>query len=426
MRTLTILLTIFMQAFVMPAAATVRYASPTGADAEGLSASRPGALRNMVERLQPGDTLYLLGGQYDETNTLVVNIRATADKWVTICAAKECLMVNGQCSMAKPVFDFRQQPNGTNGVKVTGEYIHIKDITIRYAGKKGIWLENASHCILERIEAYGCCDSGIQLRKGGYNVVVNCDSHDNFDYQDKGGNADGFADKQGGAAFPGNTYIGCRAWHNSDDGWDSFQRETKDTPTVYLFCAAFNNGPAEFDLSAHPRANGVDRELPCMEGKDLRHFPNSGNPNGFKFGGQGKDNKASGIYTRHDTEASHCLAVGHRSKGFDQNNNAGRMKVSHCLAVDNDINYGFGNPYPCSLDIRHCVSIKPGSGEHLVTAPECSVTQEGNSWNDNDNLDLNLNDNLNLDGVEIVRAMMARRQANGALPEDLLKILNSL
>lgn len=364
----------------------------------------------MVERLEPGDTLYLMDGQYDQTLTLVINKRATADKWITICAAQG----------AKPIIDFRQQPNGTNGIKVTGEYIHIKDLTIRYAGKKGIWLENASHCILERLDAYGCCDSGIQLRKGGYNVVVNCDSHDNFDYQDKGSNADGFADKQGGAAFPGNTYIACRAWNNSDDGWDSFQRQTKDTPTVYMYCVTYNNGPAEFDLSSHPRATGIDRELPCMEGKDLNHFPNSGNPNGFKFGGQGKDNKESGIYTRHDTEASHCLAVGHRSKGFDQNNNAGRMTVSHCLAYRNDINYGFGNPYPCTLDIRYCISVEPVSGEHLATAPETTVIQEGNSWNGNDN------GNVNLGDIDIVRVMLADRQANGSLPEDLLEILKKL
>ena len=423
MRTLTILLTIFTLVFATTASAAVRYASPSGKDVEGLSSNSPGSLRAMVERLQPGDTLYLMDGQYDETLTLVINKRATPDKWVTICAAEERSMTNGQWSIvkAKPIIDFRQQPNGTNGVKVTGEYIHIKDITIRYAGKKGLWLENASHCILERIEAYGCCDSGIQLRKGGYNVVVNCDSHDNFDYQDKGGNADGFADKQGGAAYPGNTYIGCRAWHNSDDGWDSFQRETKDTPTVYLFCVTYDNGPAEFDLSSHPRANGVDRELTCMEGKDLSHFPNSGNPNGFKFGGQGKDNKASGIYTHHDTEASNCLAVGHRGKGFDQNNNAGRMMVSHCLAVCNNINYGFGNPFPCTLDIRHCISIEPTSGEHLTLAPECTATQEDNSWDDPNQRDMSV-----IDGIDIVQLILSDREADGSLPKDLLKILKSL
>lgn len=425
MRLLTLMLTLLALSVAKTAEATVRYASPSGTDPAGLSANLPGGLRAMVDSLLPGDTLYLAGGQYDQIKTLVVNKRASADKWVTICAA------DGE----KPVIDFRQQPNGTNGVKVSGRYIHIKDITVRYAGKKGIWLENASYCLLERLDVYGCCDSGIQLRKGGYNVVVNCDSHDNFDYQAGGGNADGFADKMGGDAFPGNTYIGCRAWNNSDDGWDSFQRQTKDSPTEYMFCAAYNNGPAEFDLTQHPRVMGIDRDLPCLEGKDLAHFPNGGNPNGFKLGGQGKEEKASGNYTRHNTELKNCLAVGHRSKGFDQNNNAGEMKISHCLAFRNGVSYGFGNPYPCTLDIRHCISVEPMSGEHLAIAPECNLTQEDNSWNEDyrssqtdgtHHYPSPIIQHQLLDSIDIVKVMLSRRESGGSLPEDLMKILRSL
>ena len=404
-----ILLTLLTLAVAETALGTVRYAAPKGTDPEGFTTDSPGSLKAMVDSLQPGDTLFLADGQYNQTKTLVINKRASADKWVTICAAKG----------ARPIIDFRKQPNGTNGIKVSGQYIHLKGFTIRYAGKKGLWLENASYCLLEQLDAYGCCDSGIQLRKGGYNTVVNCDSHDNFDYQAGGGNADGFADKMGSAAFPGNTYIGCRAWHNSDDGWDSFQRETQDTPTVYLFCVAYDNGPAEYDLTTHPRANGIDRELPCMEGKDLSHFPNGGNPNGFKLGGQGKDNKASGIYTRHDAELRNCLAVGHRHKGFDQNNNAGHMTISHCLAFRNNVNYGFGNPYPATLDISHCVSIAPTGGHHLVTSREVTVTQSDNSWNTNTESNL-------LHDIDIVKLLLSERQSSGALPKALLEILNNL
>ena len=418
--------------------ATVRYTSPQGTDPEGFTMDSPGALRAMVDSLAPGDTLFLMDGQYDQVNTLVINKYAAPDKWVTICAAKagtgpvnsKSVHSSGVLAAAKPVIDFREQPNGTNGVKVSGAYIHIKDITIRYAGKKGIWLENSSHCILERLDVYGCCDSGIQLRKGGYNVVVNCDSHDNFDYQTNGGNADGFADKQGSAPFPGNTYIACRAWNNSDDGWDSFQRQSKDTPTVYMYCVTYNNAPAEFDISSHPRANGIDRQLPCMEGKDFHHFPNGGNPNGFKLGGQGKEEKASGNYTRHDAELKNCLAVDHRGKGFDQNNNAGRMTISHCLAVDNNINYGFSNPYPCTLDICNCISVEPKSGVHFATAPETNVTQANNSWNEGnsatDHSVEHVQGTILLDGIDLVKTIMADREPNGTLPQPLLEILKNI
>lgn len=411
MRTLTTIIILLALTFVRASGVTVRYASPSGRDAEGLSPDSPGSLRSMVDLLEPGDMLRLMDGQYDQTETLVVNKRGSSDLWVTICAAEG----------AKPVIDFRWQPNGTNGIKVSGQYIRISDLTIRYAGKKGIWLENASYCRLERLDVYGCCDSGIQLRKGGYNVVVNCDSHDNFDYQAGGGNADGFADKMGSAAFPGNTYIGCRAWNNSDDGWDSFQRQTDGAPTVYQYCVTYNNGPAEFDLTQHPRANGIDRELPCMQGKDMAHFPNTGNPNGFKLGGQGKEEKASGRYTRHNTELTNCLAVGHRSKGFDQNNNAGRMKISHCLAFYNEINYGFGNPYPCTLDISCCISLEPVSGQHLLTSSYSTVTQQGNSWNRGHQLDTSI-----LDGIDIVSLLLNPRQPDGSLPEQLMNILKRL
>lgn len=409
MRLLTLFLTFVALSAVQTTRATVRFASPAGTDANGLSADCPGELSAMVDSLQPGDTLFLADGQYDQTNTLVVNKVATADQWVTICAA----------AGARPVFDFREQPNGTNGVKVSGSYIHIKGITIRYAGKKGLWLEKATHCLMEQMDVYGCCDTGIQLRKGGYNVVLNCDSHDNFDYQADGSNADGFADKQGGASFPGNTYIGCRSWHNSDDGWDSFQRNTQDVATEYLFCVTYNNGPAEFDLSQHPRATGVDRDLPCMAGQDLAHFPNGGNPNGFKLGGQGKEEKSSGNYMRHDTVLRNCLAVGHRAKGFDQNNNAGVMKISHCMSVQNGVNYGFGNPYPNTLDIRHCVSLEPVSGKHLVTAPESNLTQEGNSW---DGQAAQPTAGYQLSPQQLLSA----RQPDGSLPEVLLNFLRSL
>ena len=405
---------IFFQLFVCCSMTygITRYASPLGKDLSGTSVNAPGELRFMVSKLQPGDTLLLLDGQYDLVNTVVVSVNATADKWVVICAAKG----------ARPVLDFRQQQINMNGMKVSGSHILIKNLTIRYAGKKGVWLENASYCRLEGLDVYGCCDSGIQLRKGGHNLVINCDSHDNFDYQADGGNADGFADKQGGGAFAGNTYIGCRAWNNSDDGWDSFQRDTKDgVPTMYLFCVTYHNGPAEFDLTNHPRATGVDSELPCLAGKDLQHFPNGGNPNGFKLGGQGKENKATGEYTRHHTVLMNCLAVGHRKKGFDQNNNAGEMEIAHCLAVDNDINYGFGNPYPCILNIHHCISLSPKSGNHLLTARETTLSQSENSWNEQHHRDTSV-----LDGVDIVQLLLAPRQADGQLPVSLLEILRKL
>ena len=350
-----------------------------------------------INKLQAGDELRFSSGQYDLTTTLKINRNGTADQPIIITA------VEG----AKPVIDFRGEANGTNGITVGGNYLHISDLTIRYAGKKGIWLEKAKYCILERLDVYGCCDSGIQLRSGGHNTVVNCDSHDNFDYQNKGGNADGFADKQG-EACPGNVYIGCRSWNNSDDGWDSYERVTDGTPTVYINCITYNNGPASFDLSNHPRALGVDASF--FSGKDLANIANDGNPNGFKLGGKG---------TVHNTELYRCLAVGHRSKGFDQNNNAGSMKIVNGTAYANKINYGFGNDYGYTLSLYNCISLDP-TESHVKTHKSGTVSQSNNTWNDGFSVSSDNFESLDVEGL-----ILAPRNADGTLPETLLLKLRS-
>lgn len=373
------------------AIATNYYVSPTGSGS-AYSESSPGKLTaTVINKLNAGDVLYLMGGQYDLQSNLTINRNGTADNMITICPYNN----------ERPIIDFRNQINGTNGITVKGTYLHIKGITIRYAGYKGIWLEGATYCILEQMEIYGCCNAGFQLRSGGHNTVVNCDSHDNFDYQDNGGNADGFADKQG-EACPGNVYIGCRSWNNSDDGWDSFQRVTNGTPTVYINCITYNNGPEFYDLSEHPRVLGKDANLSCFIGKDLKNFANGGNPNGFKLGGQG---------TKHDTELYRCLAVGHRSKGFDQNNNAGNMKVINCTSYKNKFNYGFGNSYAYTLVIKNCISLS-SIDKDFVKYPGATITDDHNTWNTGFSAS-----ESDFEGLDIESIIFAPRNTDGSLAE---------
>lgn len=375
--------------------ATDYYVSPTG-NGSNFTESSPGKLTStVIGKLKAGDNLYLMGGQYDFQNTLSINKSGTEGNMITIQPYND----------ERPILDFRNENNGTNGVKVGGSYLHLKNITIRYAGYKGIWLEEAQYCILEGLDVYGCCNAGIQLRSGGHNMVINCDSHENFDYQDNGGNADGFADKQG-SACPGNIYIGCRAWGNSDDGWDSFQRVTSGTPTVYINCITYNNGPEEFDLTNHPRVmeGGKDAGLSCIVGKNLAHFANGGNPNGFKVGGKG---------TKHNVELYRCLAVGHRSKGFDQNNNAGNMKVINCTAYKNKFNYGFGNAYPYTMYAYNNVALAYTSGGSNWQRYDGATTYQGNNtWNTGYGCT-----EADFEGLDVTEIILAERNADGTLPE---------
>ena len=369
--------------------ATDYYVSPTG-NGSNFTESSPGKLTStVIGKLKAGDNLYLMGGQYDFQNTLSINKSGTDGNMITIQPYND----------ERPILDFRNENNGTNGVKVGGSYLHLKNITIRYAGYKGIWLEEAQYCSLEGLDVYGCCNAGIQLRSGGHNMVINCDSHDN------GGNADGFADKQG-SACPGNIYIGCRAWGNSDDGWDSFQRVTSGTPTVYINCITYNNGPEEFDLTNHPRVmeGGKDAGLSCIVGKNLAHFANGGNPNGFKVGGKG---------TKHNVELYRCLAVGHRSKGFDQNNNAGNMKVINCTAYQNKFNYGFGNAYPYTMYAYNNVALAYTSGGSNWQRYDGATTYQGNNtWNTGYSCT-----EADFEGLDVTEIIFAERNADGTLPE---------
>src|SRR6266481_6224229 len=111
--------------------------------------------------------------------------------------------------------------------------------------------------------ALGARDTGIHITGGNgasifpsNNLVLNCDSIRNYDAP-VGGNADGFTAKW--SLGPGNVFRGCRAWENSDDGWDLWM----ETSTVLInTCWAFRNGSNVFASGSF-----------------------NGNGNGFKLGG---------------------------------------------------------------------------------------------------------------------------------------------
>ena len=335
--------------------ATTYYASPDG-KGNGNSYSSPASFGSGVSKLtQPGDTLYLLGGTYYFTDKYSINKKGTKSKYIVISGYP------GE----KAVLDFHQVPYGTRGITVheNSLYVHIKDLAIAYSGKNNLYNEG-SYCLFENLDIYGSADTGCQMKKGGNNVILNVDSHDNFDYETMsgttanfGGNADGFADKQFTGA--GNHYIGCRAWNNSDDGWDFFQR-VSNSNTIIENCICYRNGPAYYDMSKHPRATGVDKawfdskvgtQMIDRYGNTitvtLDKYPCQGNGNGFKMGGQ---------FTDHKLLIHHCLSVANNERGFDQNNNGGTMWVYNNTGYANGYNFGFTTAYGTNT-IQNCISL---------------------------------------------------------------------
>lgn len=406
-----LLLTLFLSSSL---SAATYFAAPAGTG-NGSSYDSPCSLSTGISKLKnAGDTLYLLGGQYDLGNTKISSKNGNSTAYIVISGYP------GETA----ILDFRTTAYGTRGLQVASNctYLHIKDLTLRYSGKNNLYNEG-SYCLFEHLDIYGSADTGCQMKVGGYNIIKNVDSHDNFDYEldksgnltqcDFGGNADGFADKQHSGAP--NHYIGCRAWNNSDDGWDFFDRVTTGE-TIIEQSICYKNGPAYYDMRNHPRYQtdkawfdqfATPRTVVDADGNtvtvSLDNYPNMGNGNGFKMGGN---------YSGHQIMVHHCLAVANTVKGFDQNNNDGAMRVYNNTGYLNGYDFGFTTAYG-TLSIQNCLSYKSKNAN--ATQSATTLVNSYNSWNIS-GLTVNASDFLSLDTTQI----LAARQADGSLAEGTL------
>lgn len=394
--------------------ATTYYAAPNGSG-DGKTYDTPCSLSKGINSLrQGGDTLYLLNGQYDLDKTTISYKNGAAGQYIVISGYPN----------EKVILDFRRTAYGTRGLQIaeTCTYLHIKDLTLRYSGKNNLYNEG-SNCLFENLDIYGSADTGCQMKKGGNNIIKNVDSHDNFDYEldksgnltqcDFGGNADGFADKQ--FTGNGNHYIGCRSWNNSDDGWDFFQR-VSNSETIIEGCICYKNGPAYYDMRNHPRYQTDKawfdqfkdgKTVTDADGNEvtvtLDKYPNMGNGNGFKLGGGS---------TIHNVLVHHCLSVANTVKGYDQNSDAGAVRLYNNTAYMNNSDYSFYNANGCSLDIQNCISFQP-KGKNTFDSRIVQVSNN-NSWSSG--FSVSAADFLSLDTAEIT----ARRLVDGRLAEGLL------
>jgi hypothetical protein len=168
-----------------------------------------------------------------------------------------------------------------------------------------------SYNLIENCNFYDNRDGGLQMKNGcAYDTISNCDSYNNYDPDTDGGNADGFSPKMNPG--PGIYFYGCRAWNNSDDGWDCFIK--KDGKRAV--CPQTITITTEYSICY---ANGE------TGGKAL------GNGNGFKMGSADGTN---------DFLAVHCVSYKNNggssgNKGFDANNGTGKMTMINCSAADN-------------------------------------------------------------------------------------------
>ena len=306
--------------------------------AKSVTVSDVVSLQTAVKSVQPGDTIWVKGGKYQFTSRLNLLVSGKPDR-------KICLFAQNSVGGQRPVFDgaAMEVKSSNQVVKLQASYWHIKGLDITKAGDNGMWVTAASNNVIENCRFYENNDTGLQLDKGSSNNhVLNCDSYANAD--PKVENADGFACKMDVGS--GNTFTGCRAWNNLDDGWDGYLRDTDNVNTKYVNCWAFANGV---------KVDGT---------------PTGGDGNGFKTGGS--DDKLK----KHHATFTNCIAVGNLADGFDHNSNRGKVVIDKCYAASNKNNFNFSDTNPLdTLVVTNCTVIgKPGK---LLAA---YVEVKGNSW----------------------------------------------
>ncbi len=266
-----------------------------------------------------GDIIYLRGGTHVYSAKISISKAGNATNRFYLLAYP---------GDARPVLDFSSMAlNSSNrGMQLSGTYWTIKGIDFYKAGDNGMHIDGAYN-IVEFCSFYENQDTGLQLANGANNnQIINCDSYFNKDASD--GNADGFAAKLD--VGTGNSFKGCRAWQNSDDGWDGLLTAGIGTnpATTYDSCWCFMNGYLKTGVAS------------------------AGNGNGFKMGGNNE---------LHDATLTRCLSAFNRVKGFDQNNNNGSMTLYNCTGYKNGPNFGMNNNDPSTgkvMIVKNCVSFQ--------------------------------------------------------------------
>ena len=344
--------------------------------ASGGNDSNPGTLQRPFRTLgaainvaEPGDTIFVRGGLHSYSSTIYINKSGQKGKPIRLRAY----------SGETPVFDFSASKGC--GFVIIGAYWHINGLTVTGAEYHGMQLETkeAHHNIIEHTTTHANGCNGIDLRNGAsHNLLINCDSYQNFDPETDGENADGFV--AGCRLGKGNVLIGCRAWNNSDDGYDFWEAGT----TVRAEkCYAWRNGENLWD---HPSFTG--------------------NANGFKLGRGLGEHVLIG-----------CVAWDHGFGGFNLNGNETGVILYGCTAFKNSPNYRFPghNKGIDNCVLRNNISAEGKTRDGIGREADSRF----NSWNAALNLNIAGDDFLSLDdGV-----MTQERNPGGSIPEsDFLRL----
>ncbi|MFK7844027.1 MAG: T9SS type A sorting domain-containing protein [Rhodothermales bacterium] len=311
---------------------TVYVASDGGIFGTGSRLDPYGSIEVALDNVSAGDTIFVRGGTYTAPNSIRIDKSGDENAYLFIWAYP------GETA----VFDFTGAPRGFD---IRGSYLHLKGLVAEKAEDNGIYVKQASYNIIEQAIARLNGDSGIQVEDGSaYNLLLNVDSYSNYDAGNNGENADGFAIKFG--VGPGNVLHGCRAWGNSDDGYDFWSRDDSTHNGVTVENSwAFRNGLNVWDAPGF-----------------------QGDSNGFKLGhGPG----------------AHLLignaAWGHLAHGFDVNGNTSGVTLYNNTSI---LNGGTNFYFDHDQNVQQAQAILRNNLSFGDVRMDQSIVDDiSNSWN---------------------------------------------
>lgn len=258
------------------------------------SHDKPCSIQTAFSQLKAGDVLFLRGGEYTITASLIPAVSGTADNPIIIESyPAELAILEGNYITSD---DVNNNPDErTSGIRLGNDHNStiIRKIEIRYMGWAGVNVYG-SHNIIEGCHVHHNKLTGIALYGGvwreddedyvipylyGYNIVRDNIVNDNSDegLAADGGNSDGISISSG--KF--NTIIHNTVYANSDDGIDTWRS---------------NDTSVEFNL-VYDQGRG------------------SGDGNGIKAGGNSDENSLNGL----NAVVKHNIVYANRAKGLDYN-----------------------------------------------------------------------------------------------------------
>ncbi len=302
------------------------FVAPHGDDINPGTLEAPLASLQRVQQLvAPGDVVEIRGGLYRLTEAQISRRRGIFARVIQLerSGTPAAPITYRAYRDERPVFDFQQVKPRNQRVTafyVSGSWLRIEGlevvgVQVTMSGHtQSICFESqGNHNQFSRLSMHDGQAIGIYHVRGRNNLFLNCDAWNNWDRTSenkKGGNVDGFGCHPTPGSV-GNVFRGCRAWHNSDDGFDCISAWEA---VAFEDCWAWKNG---LSVDGQPLADG----------------------NGFKIGGFGatRDAEIPSPVPRH--RVLRCIASFNRASGFYANHHPGGNDWIHNSSYRNGTDF---------------------------------------------------------------------------------------